>query len=279
MLSLPRKILITVLMKRFDFLFIILLAVSVYPQQDSIVTYYPNGKIESIIHLNNGVREGVALFYYDNGNLKEERNYLKDKVEGVVKLYYPNGNLKEMFNIDNGRRDGPASYFDSNGVHINDIFFSEGFRKDQEFTLIGEYRYEDYLKLLEEWKRKQEERNKKSDDMPPEQIEEKDFDDDPAYFINAEVMPEPIGGMNTIYRKLTYPEEARKKKIEGTVKVLAFIEKDGEVSNATVVEGIGYGCDEVARLAVYYTRFKPGLMKGKRVKVQMVIPIEFKLNR
>lgn len=250
-----------------------------FPQQDSIVTYYPDGKIESIIHTYNGVREGTAIFFYENGNLKEERNYSKDKVEGIVKLYYPNGKMKEMFNIENGRREGPASYFDSSGVHIEDVFYSEGFRKDQEFTLIGEYRYEDYLKLLEQWKQRQEQRNKKSDEMPPEKIDEQDFDDDPAYFINAEVMPEPIGGMNTIYRKLVYPEEARKNKIEGVVKVLAFIEKDGEVSNATVVEGIGYGCDEVARLAVYYTRFKPGLMKGKRVKVQMIVPVEFKLNR
>lgn len=256
-----------------------LLIINVFPQQDSIVNYFPNGKIESIIHTYNGVREGTAFFYYDNGNLKEERDYSKDKVEGIVKIYYPNGNLKELFNIVNGKREGPASYFDSTGKHIEDVFFAEGFRKDQEFTLVGEYRYEDYLKLLDEWKQRQELKKKKADDLPPEQINEKDFDDDPAYFTNAEVMPEPIGGMNTIYRKLTYPEEARKKKIEGTVKVLAFIEKDGEVSNATVVEGIGYGCDEVARLAVYYTRFKPGLMKGKRVKVQMVIPVEFKLNR
>lgn len=256
-----------------------LLTINLFSQQDSLVNYFPDGKIESIIHTYNGVREGAALFYYPNGNPKEERTYSKDKVEGIVKIYYPNGNLKEMFNIENGRREGPASYFDTSGTHIEDVFFSEGFRKDQEFTLIGEYRYEDYLKLLEEWKQRQEEKKKKSDEMPPEQIEEKNFDDDPAYFINAEVMPEPIGGMNTIYRKLTYPEEARRKKIEGTVKVLAFIEKDGEVSNATVVEGIGYGCDEVARLAVYYTRFKPGLMKGKRVKVQMVIPVEFKLNK
>jgi Gram-negative bacterial tonB protein. len=45
------------------------------------------------------------------------------------------------------------------------------------------------------------------------------------------------------------------------------------------VEGIGYGCDENARLSVYYTRFKPGLQKGQRVKVQMIIPIEFKLDK
>ena len=97
--------------------------------------------------------------------------------------------------------------------------------------------------------------------------------------MNVEVMPDPIGGMNTIYKKLVYPNEAIENKIEGTVKIQVFIEKNGEVSSAQVVEGIGYGCDENARLSVYYTRFKPGLQKGKRIKVQMIIPIEFKLDQ
>ncbi|MFN3695136.1 MAG: toxin-antitoxin system YwqK family antitoxin, partial [Ignavibacterium sp.] len=110
-----------------------LFTLNAFPQQDSIITYYPDGKIESIIHTYTGSREGLAKYFYENGNLKEERNYSKDKVSGVVKIYYPNGNLKEMFNIENGRREGPASYFDSSGVHLEDVFFSEGFRKDQEF--------------------------------------------------------------------------------------------------------------------------------------------------
>ena len=61
--------------------------------------------------------------------------------------------------------------------------------------------------------------------------------------------------------------------------IRAFIDGDGEVLNAEVVEGIGYGCDESARLAVYYHRFKPGLQRGQRIKVQMDIPIEFKLEK
>ena len=62
------------------------------------------------------------------------------------------------------------------------------------------------------------------------------------------------------------------------VKILTFVDRDGEVLDAQVVEGIGYGCDEAARLAILYHRFKPGLIKGQKVKVQMEIPIEFKLD-
>ena len=57
-----------------------------------------------------------------------------------------------------------------------------------------------------------------------------------------------------------------------------MIDRDGEVLDAQVIEGIGYGCDEAARLAVFYHRFKPGLIRGEKVKVQMEISIEFKLE-
>lgn len=249
-------------------------------QNDSLITYYPNGNIESIIYLKNSLREGKAVFFYENGNIKEERNYMNDKVSGIVKLYYPNGNLKEVFNIEDGKREGITSYFDSNGVHIEDVLFERGLRKGQDYNLVGEYRYEDYLKLLEEWKRKQEElQNQNSDLVPPALVEQENFEDDPAYFVDVEIMPEPIGGWNSLYNKISYPREARQNKVEGIVKILAFIETNGEVSSASVISGIGYGCDENARLAVYYTRFKPGILKGKPVKVQMEIPIEFSLSK
>jgi TonB family protein len=261
-------------------IFFILLIELLFPQSDSLVTYYLGGAIESITYLNKSVREGKSVVFYETGIIREERFYQNDKLVGVVKLFYPNGNIKEIFNLEDGKREGIASYYDSNGVHIEDVLFEKGFRKGQEFQLVGEYRYEDYLKLLEEWKRKQEELSKANSDLvPPTSVEESNFEDDPAYFINVEIPPEPIGGWNSIYNKISYPKEARLRKIEGVVKILAFIEINGEVSSAYVIEGIGYGCDENARLAVYYTRFKPGILKGKPAKVQMEIPIEFSLSK
>ena len=82
-----------------------------------------------------------------------------------------------------------------------------------------------------------------------------------------------------IYRLKLCPKRAKEEGIEGTVIIRAFIDRDGEVLDAQVVKGIGYGCDEAARLAILYHRFKPGLQRGKRVKVQLDIPIEFKFNK
>ncbi len=260
----------------------LLVSTNFYPQTDTVRTYYPNGNLESQIVYEKNIRQGEATFFWENGNLKEKRNYINDKVSGTVTSYYQNGKVKEQFSLEEGKRSGITTYYDSLGNGSKDIVFEDGVRKGQDFLLVGEYREEDYQKLLAEWKERQLKKgNKQSEFSLPPLIEEdkKNLDDDPAYFMNADVMPEPIGGMNTIYKKLIYPPEAKKNNIEGTVKVLAFIEKNGEVSSAQVVESIGYGCDENARLSVYYTRFKPGLQKGQRVKVQMIIPIEFKLDK
>ena len=268
-------------MKFIFFIILILFSVQISAQKDTVKTFYPNGNLETVVVYEKNIRQGEAVYYWENGNIKENRNYVNDKVIGTISSYYENGKIKELFSIEDGKRDGPATYYDSSGNVIEDVIFENGLRKGQEFLLVGEYREEDYQKLLAEWKERQSQKNseKEENNLPPVEEEKTDLADDPAYYLDVEVMPEPIGGMNTIYKKLVYPLEAKEKKIEGIVKILAFIEKNGEVSSAVVQEGIGYGCDENARLSVYYTRFKPGLQKGKRMNVQMVIPIEFKLDR
>jgi len=266
---------------KFLFLMIfICFTIQISAQLDTVKTYFPSGNLESVAMYENNIRQGEAIFYWESGNVKEKRNYVNDKVFGTVTSYYENGKMKELYSIEDGRRDGPATLYDSTGNVIEDVMFENGVRKGQDFLLVGEYREEDYQKLLAQWKARQQQKKNESEEsnLPPFEETKTDMEDDPAYYSNVEVMPEPIGGMNTIYKKLVYPKEAKEKKIEGTVKILVFIEKNGEVSSAQVVEGIGYGCDENARLSVYYTRFKPGLQKGKRMKVQMTIPIEFKLD-
>lgn len=97
-------------------------------------------------------------------------------------------------------------------------------------------------------------------------------------FIAVEIMPEPIGGIKGIQEKLKYPRKAIKDKVQGTVYILAFVDEFGDVTKAMVLKGIGSGCDEVALDAVKETKFIPGIHEGKNVKVQMSIPIIFKLN-
>ena len=62
---------------------ILALTVEVTAQLDSLVSYHNNGKIESIVHLRDQVRDGDARFFWENGNIKEEITYVNGRVEGL----------------------------------------------------------------------------------------------------------------------------------------------------------------------------------------------------
>lgn len=79
---------------------------------------------------------------------------------------------------------------------------------------------------------------------------------------------------------LVYPESAKKNGAEGTVYVTFVVEKDGKVSSAQVLRGIGYGCDEAALNAVIsMPAWKPGMQRGKPVRVRFNMPIKFSLEK
>lgn len=98
------------------------------------------------------------------------------------------------------------------------------------------------------------------------------------YLIVADEMPEIIGGIGEIQKNIKYPELAKRAGIEGKVYVLALINEEGNVANARVIKGIGAGCDEAALEAVKEVKFTSARNNGKQVKVQVSIPIVFKLQ-
>jgi protein TonB len=109
---------------------------------------------------------------------------------------------------------------------------------------------------------------------PVEEEEEVSLD----FFMAVEEMPQPIGGIAAIQKKIVYPEIAKRAGVQGRVFVKAFVDESGKVHKAEIVKGIGAGCDEAAIAAVLKTKFKPGKQRGKPVRVQVSIPILFKLN-
>ncbi len=120
----------------------------------------------------------------------------------------------------------------------------------------------------------------KTDDVTDVKI--KKVDTDSIYNV-VEVMPEFPGGMSQMATYLSenikYPEEAKDKDISGRVFISFVIEKDGSVSSAKVMRGIGGGCDEEAlRVVKAMPKWKPGMMKGKPVRVYYVLPVFFKLE-
>ncbi|MGA1464589.1 MAG: energy transducer TonB [Bacteroidetes bacterium] len=107
---------------------------------------------------------------------------------------------------------------------------------------------------------------------PPEEEPEEDF------FIVVENQPELIGGIGGLQKKIRYPEMARRAGIEGRVYVQFIVNERGEVENPVIIRGIGGGADEEALRVVREAKFRPGLQRGRPVRVQFSLPIVFKLQ-
>ncbi|MHA7128331.1 TonB family protein [Algoriphagus namhaensis] len=103
-----------------------------------------------------------------------------------------------------------------------------------------------------------------------------------AVFDVVEQAPMPMEGMNAwagfLMSSLKYPEEAVEKRIEGQVLLSFVVNEYGKLTDIEVLKGIGGGCDEEAvRVLKTVGDWKPGLQKGKPVKVRMELPINFEL--
>jgi TonB family protein len=114
----------------------------------------------------------------------------------------------------------------------------------------------------------------------PVQVLEKDND---TIYNVVEEMPEFPGGVEAMIHyvgdNVKYPEEAKDKEIQGRVFISFVIEKDGSVNEVKVMRGIGGGCDEEAvRVIKAMPKWKPGKQEGKPVRVNYMMPINFKLN-
>lgn len=109
---------------------------------------------------------------------------------------------------------------------------------------------------------------------PPEEDEEEEED----FFVVVEEMPELIGGLAELQSKIKYPEMARRAGIEGRVTIQFIVNEQGEVEDPQVLRGIGGGADEEALRVVSEAKFKPGMQRGRPVRVQYSLPIFFRLQ-
>jgi len=99
----------------------------------------------------------------------------------------------------------------------------------------------------------------------------------------VELMPGFDGGEEKMYKWLAdnikYPQVAKETGISGTVIVTFVVEKDGRVTNAKILKGIGGGCDEEAlRVVSAMPKWKAGKQNGVPVRVQFNLPIRFTLE-
>lgn len=96
----------------------------------------------------------------------------------------------------------------------------------------------------------------------------------------VEHQPEFPGGTNAMSKfvkaNLKMPLQAKATRISGRVFISFVIEKTGEITHATVLKGLGFGCDsEAMRLVKSMPKWKPGRQNGQSVRVRYTLPIFF----
>ncbi len=88
------------------------------------------------------------------------------------------------------------------------------------------------------------------------------------------------GGIHSfIDKRLEYPERAITNNTEGVVLVNFIVEKDGSISNISILRGIGDGCDEeVIKVLENLPVLQPGTIATYPVRIAITLPVRFKLK-
>ena len=83
-----------------------------------------------------------------------------------------------------------------------------------------------------------------------------------------------------MYVYLRYPEQCVREGIQGRVLVDFIISEKGKVEDVRVLKGVDPRLDEEAvRVVSASPDWKPGRLRGKKVRTEMSMYIEFRLER
>ncbi|WP_372776721.1 energy transducer TonB [Mangrovibacterium sp.] len=120
-------------------------------------------------------------------------------------------------------------------------------------------------------------------DVAPVIQQEAEEEEESEVFFIVENMPEFPGGelalRKFIANAIKYPVIAQENGIQGKVYVNFVVDKDGTVTQARIARGVDQSLDkEALRVVNTLPRWKPGMQRGKPVKVSYTVPISFVLQ-
>jgi periplasmic protein TonB len=85
--------------------------------------------------------------------------------------------------------------------------------------------------------------------------------------------------MKYLAENIKYPALARENNIQGKVTLTFVVNKDGSISDVSVLRDVGGGCGkEAVRVVGNMPRWLPGEANGNPVKVRFTLPVQFKLE-
>ena len=118
----------------------------------------------------------------------------------------------------------------------------------------------------------------KTDNTADEDLAESDE----VYQVVEKVPEFPDGGMAGLMKWLSnniqYPAKAREEGTQGRVTMQFVVNRDGSISDAQVLRGVDPNLDkEALRLINSMPKWKPGMQRGKPVRVRYSVPVNFRL--
>ena len=191
------------------------------------------------------IKSGLFKYYNEDGVLTSQGNYDQNHKTGLWKTFYPGGQLhiSQSYN-ENGKIEGGfIVYYKNSKIRRSDHYKNGDIIDGKCFTKSG---------------------------------------NDTSWY-PFQIKPEFIGGekerIKYLKENIIYPQEAREYGIQGNVNVSFIVEIDGRIDDVELMSSSNRLLDEEAlRVIRKMPHWKPGQLDGKPVKVQINLPVAFKLN-
>jgi TonB family protein len=218
--------------------------------------WFDNGARNNEGLYKNGKREGEWRYYHFGNELSSFGNYVNDKESGVWKSYDSKGRLNAEKTYLEGVKEGKFVIYDSlaniinTGLYKADTIFEQTMKvaeKSNGLTIVEQMPYMRASKHITNL----DERTKHSQE----------------FFLQS------------IYKNIHYPADARQLEVEGSALVRFYVDKDGSVKDIKVLSGLCQSiADECKRVVAELPQWEPGMQHGKPVKVFFNLPIRFRLD-
>ncbi|HKJ82160.1 MAG TPA: TonB family protein [Ignavibacteriaceae bacterium] len=207
------------------------------------MSWYKNGQLKSQLNYVNGKQEGKSLSWYNNGQLKNEIIYINGKAGGKSLSWYEDGHQKSDYNYSNNSFDGDQIiYYDNGQIKRKDKYVNGKFKTGVCYDSLG----------------------------------------NEVKHTVQESMPIYKGGdrqlLNDIASRLQYPTRSRDAGIQGKVVVVFAVDKNGEITDREIKEGVNSELNLEAIRVIGTLKFKPGIADGEPAKVYFIVPITFTLR-
>jgi antitoxin component YwqK of YwqJK toxin-antitoxin module len=114
-------------------LIIFLLSIVLVSCRDVQKTYWPNGKLKSVVHLKGNIYHGKAQYYSSTGQIQLECAYQDNQLQGPLIRFYTFSRKKEEQHYSKGVLDGLSTTWYEDGWKLTETTYLNG-------VLNGPYR-------------------------------------------------------------------------------------------------------------------------------------------